>query len=314
MAESSSGRPRVALCVVTFNSADLIDDLVASIPEGASGTDWILVIADNDSADDTLARLARCAPDARVVEVGANRGYAAGVNAAMRAAGEQDAYLVLNPDVRLGPGCVARLAARLSPEVGIVVPKLLDARGELIWSMRREPTLARAAADALLGAERAGRYGTLGEVVTDPELYASGRFTDWAEGSTQLVSAACVAATGPWDESFFLYSEEAEFDLRARDHGFGTWYEPAAVAHHLEGGSAASPRLWSLVVSNRVLMYSRRHGRAATALFWLATLVREGSRALLLGKRTSRAAARDLLLPARMRADRGPEWLAGVRV
>ncbi len=305
--------PRVAVCVITYHSAPLIAELVQSVPTGAAGTDWTLVFADNASGDDTLAEIARCAPGAVVVSTGGNLGYAGGVNAAIRAAGEHDAYLILNADVRLEPGCVASLAAAVTAERGIVVPRLVDAEGRLIWSMRRRPSLTRAWADAIIGAERAGRIGSLGEVVTDPERYAVAGATDWAEGSTQLISADCLRDCGPWDESYFLYSEETEFELRAGDHGYTTWFEPAAGARHLEGGSADSPRQWSLLVVNKVRLYRSRHGRIASACFWLATVAREGSRALL-GKRTSRAAVRDLVSPARMRQPKGPEWLLGVRV
>lgn len=303
--------PRVAICVVTYNSADLIPDLVASLAAGAEGTDWTLVFADNDSSDDTLGVIRACAPGAIVVENGANVGYAAGVNAAVRGGGDQDAYLILNADVRLLPGCVVALYETLSPEIGIVVPQLIDAEGELIWSMRREPSILRAWADATIGAERAGRYPALGEIVTDPRLYRDARPTDWAEGSTQLISADCWRTCGPWDGSYFLYSEETEYDLRAGDRGLATWYQPAARAQHLEGGSAGNVRQWSLLVANRVLLYGRRHGRFATAMFWCATAAREASRALI-GKKTSRAAIRDLVSRRRLRQARGPEWLAQV--
>lgn len=308
-----TAEPRIAICVVTFNSAPLIDALVESLPSGAAGTDWTLVVADNASSDGTVARVRAAAPDAVVVETGGNLGYAGGVNAAVAAAGEQDAYLILNADVRLDPGCIKVLYDAIEPGVGLVVPQLRDGDDELIWSMRREPSLARAWADALIGGERAGRIGTLGEIVADEALYGDVTFPDWAEGSTQLMSHECWVACGPWDSSYFLYSEETDFDLRARDAGLRTKYEPVAKAVHLEGGSAESPRLWALLSVNKVRLYRSRHGAIPSAFFWAAIVVREGSRALL-GKRTSRAALRDLLSPRRMRERPGPEWLAGVRV
>jgi GT2 family glycosyltransferase len=42
-----------------------------------------------------------------------------------------------------------------------------------------------------------------------------------------LISADCARACGPWDESFFLYSEETDFALRAGDLGFATAFVPA---------------------------------------------------------------------------------------
>ncbi len=308
-----TGKPRVAICVVTYNSAPLIADLVGSLERGTEGVAWTLVFADNASSDETLAEIGRHAPDATVVRNGGNLGYAAGINAAVRAAGQQDAYLVLNADVRLDPGCLLSLYETITPEIGIVVPRLTDARGILISSLRRTPSVLRAWGDALLGAERAGRFAPLGEMVTDPRAYVSEHATDWAEGSTQLISAECWMTCGRWDESYFLYSEETEYDLRVRSFGLVTWYQPRATAQHLEGGSAGNPRQWSLLIANRVKLFGASHGRASTLAFWAATAVREGTRSLM-GRHTSRAAFRDLVSPARLREPRGPRWLAGVKL
>ncbi|QYH36950.1 glycosyltransferase family 2 protein [Salinibacterium sp. M195] len=305
--------PRVAICVVTYNSAELIADLVSSLAPGAEGVAWTLVFADNASTDDTLAEIETHAPHSTVVRNGGNLGYAAGINAAVAAAGQQDAYLILNADVRLDPGCVLTLYETLAPEIGIVVPRLTDANGALISSLRRTPTVLRAWGDALLGAERAGQFSRLGEIVTDPNNYLSEHATDWAEGSTQLISAECWSSCGQWDESYFLYSEETEYDLRVRDFGLVTWYQPRASAEHLEGGSAGNPRQWSLLIANRIKHFASGHGKASTFGFWCATLVREGTRSLL-GRRTSRAAFRDLITPARLREPRGPQWLADVKL
>jgi GT2 family glycosyltransferase len=218
--------------------------------------------------------------------------------------------LVLNPDVRLLPGCVpALLAALRQPGTGIAVPLLVDGEGRRIDSLRREPTVLRILADAVLGATRAGRIGRLGETVTDDDAYRHPGVTDWAEGSTLLVDAGCLRRTGPWDESFFLYSEETEYALRARDHGLVTRFTPEARAVHLEGGSSTSVALWPLVVTNRVRLHRRRHGRLHTAVYWAAVLFREASR-LPLRRPTNRAAVRALLdLPALRRAP-GPHSVA----
>jgi GT2 family glycosyltransferase len=305
-AEEARVNETVAVVVVTYNSEALLKDLLASLGPGLDPVPWHLTVADNASADGTVATLRRLAPEATVVEMGRNAGYAAGINAAVAAAGPHTAVLVLNPDVRLEPGCVTELLRALrSQRTGIAVPRLADAKGVLIPSMRREPSILRTLGDTVLGANRAGRIAKLGEVVTDERHYAAEAVTDWAEGSTLLVSAECWRRCAPWDESFFLYSEETDFALRARDAGFVTRYTPAARAVHLEGGSAHSPRLWMLLTLNRVRLYRRRHGRLSTAAFWAVLLVRESSRAML-GRPTNRAAARALLSPRRLREVPGP--------
>lgn len=300
---------RLVVVVVSYNSAAELPGLLASLPAGMGSVDWHLVLADNASNDDSVEVVRRALPEATVVELGCNAGYAAGVNAAVRAAGPHTAVLTLNADVRLGSGCVpALLVAVRQPGTGIAVPRLVDARGELIESMRREPTVLRAVGSAVLGSRIAGRYHRLGEVVTTPAAYDVGAVVDWAEGSTQLFTRECWERCGPWDESFFLYSEETDFDLRARDAGLATRYVPEATATHLEGGSATSVRLWPLLVVNKVRLFGRRHGPLRTGAFWSASLLREASRALL-GRPEARAAALALIDPARLRARPGPGWL-----
>jgi N-acetylglucosaminyl-diphospho-decaprenol L-rhamnosyltransferase len=300
----------VAVVTVTHNSAAVIDDFLGSLEAGLTGISWHLTVADNDSSDGIVPLLRRRAPTATVIAMGRNAGYAAGINAAVRAAPPHTAILALNPDVRLLPGCVAELAAALRPPAGIAVPRLTDGDSRPVHSLRREPTVLRAWADALIGAHRAGRCRSLGETITASAVYAAPATADWAAGAVLLISADCWARCAPWDESFFLYSEETDFALRARDTGFVTRYVPSARAVHLGGGSATSPRLWPLLMTNRVRLFSRRNGRLRTVAYWAALVSREASRALL-GRATSRAAVRALLSPRRLRETPGPQSIAG---
>jgi GT2 family glycosyltransferase len=303
----------IAVVVVTFNSERLLADLVESLPVGLDGIDWHLTIADNASSDGSVATARRLAPYATVVETGRNGGYAAGINAAVAAARPRTAILVLNPDVRLMSGCGRELLRALrTAGTGVAVPRLVDAKGKLIASMRREPTVLRTLGDTVLGAHRAGRYRNLGENVMGDDAYQVESVTDWAEGSTLLLSSECWQTCGEWDESFFLYCEEAEYLLRARDRGLATRYTPLAHAIHLEGGGRLSPGLWTVLTLNRVRLFRRRNGRTRAAAFFGATLFREITRGLI-GYRTSRIAVRSLLSPARWRQAPGPEMVQSIR-
>jgi GT2 family glycosyltransferase len=287
----------VAVIVVTWNSAKVLPGFLAALPDGMAGLDWRLVVADNDSADDTVEVLAKLAPDATVVQTGRNAGYAAGVNAALEAAGEHGVALICNPDIRMRQGCAKRLVDSLGDGVGIAVPLLYEeGRDTPHHSLRRESSVLRALGEAVIGNRRAGRFPRLSELVTDPGAYRRPTRADWATGALMAISAECRAACGPWDESFFLYSEETEYCLRARDLSYATQLEPSAEAVHLGGDSQVSPRLWSLLTVNRVRLYRRRHGAVATACFRAAVLLRETSRAAL-GRRASRAAVAALLRP-----------------
>jgi N-acetylglucosaminyl-diphospho-decaprenol L-rhamnosyltransferase len=300
----------VAVVVITYNSGSVLPGLLESLPRGLEGVSWHLTIVDNASSDGTADLARRLAPEARIVQTGRNGGYAAGINAGVAAADPHTAVLVLNPDVRLMAGCGRELLRVLrEPGTGIAVPRLVDGHGRLITTMRREPTLLRALGDVVLGARRAGRFGVLGEVVTNEQCYLRPTRTDWAEGSTLLISGECWRRCAPWDESFFLYSEETDFALRARDAGLVTRYTPSATAVHLEGESRTSPGLWALLTMNRLRLFARRHGPVATACYWAALLLREATRSLL-GHAIARAAVRALLSPSRWRETPGPASVA----
>jgi N-acetylglucosaminyl-diphospho-decaprenol L-rhamnosyltransferase len=302
-------RERVVVVVVTYNSAEVLPGLIASLSDGLEGTTWRLIVVDNGSVDASVPVARAAAPAATLVQMDRNAGYAAGVNAGVVEASEATAVLVLNADVRLTRGCVAGLLRGLrTPGTGIAVPQLTDRRGELIYSMRREPTLTREVLETVLPARLLRRIRDVGVMVMDPDAYATETTTDWAEGSTQLISRECLDACGAWDESFFLFSEETEFGLRARDMGYATRYVPTAQATHLEGGSAADPAKWALLCRNKVQLYRRRNGRARSLAFHACAILREGTRAMT-GRATSRAALRVLLSPSRLRGPVGPEWL-----
>lgn len=277
----------VGVAVVTYNSADLVDDfldaLAAAVPTGVQVR---VVVADNASTDDTVERLNdwSCRSygtlEVEVVSIGANLGYAAGINVATRTLGVVDAVLIANPDVRLGTGALAALLATASePAVGVVVPRLTDERDRTQPSLRRDPSVGRAAAEALLGGARAARRGWSEVIDVTDRVYATPGDVDWATGALLLVTGTCQRVLGPWDESFFLYSEETEYLQRARRAGFRVRYQPAAAAYHRGGAAHRDPSLWALLTCNRVVLFARSHGWLTTALFWLAVLSNEVLRA-----------------------------------
>ena len=91
----------------------VLPGLLSSLEDGLRGLRWHLTVADNASADDSVAVAQRMVPGCRIEQTGRNAGYAAAFNAAVRSADPYDAVLILNPDVRLRPGSVATLMARL---------------------------------------------------------------------------------------------------------------------------------------------------------------------------------------------------------
>jgi GT2 family glycosyltransferase len=283
--------------VVTYNSAEHLDRLLTSLGAALRDLRARIVVVDNNSTDGTVALL-RQHGRAEVVAQRNNRGYAAAINVGLQRTTEAPAVLVLNPDLTLAAGSIRQLlAASNEPGIGIVVPQIQTPDGAVFRSLRREPTIGRALGSAMVGGRVAGRFRRLSETVGDDSSYLERHDVDWATGAAMLVTRSCLDATGLWDETFFLYSEETDFAARARGAGFRILYEPTAVVTHIGGGSMVSPRLRSMVVINRLRYFRRRHGPLRSAAFFTALLWNELTRGML-GNRAARAAARALVSPS----------------
>jgi GT2 family glycosyltransferase len=304
----------VAVVIVTYNSADVLRGCLESLTDQQVDLPCV-VVADNASKDDSIgvARAAATDLPIRTVQLGHNAGYAAAINAGIAATDLEklDAVFVMNPDCRLRPGALGRLAAALrQPGRGIALPLMLNPDGSLQPSLRRTPTVGRAWAEAILGGNLAGRLGSLGELVMRPSEYERPGPVAWGTGAAMLLSTEMIRQIGSWDESFLLYSEETEYSLRAADRGWISWYEPSAVVEHIGGESATNPLLAALLVVNKVILFRRRHGRPAGRAYYGATLASEGIRALA-GRRASRAATVALL--RRSRRDEIIQTITGER-
>jgi N-acetylglucosaminyl-diphospho-decaprenol L-rhamnosyltransferase len=300
----AGARPRIAVVIVTFNSGDVLEDALESL-RAQTGIDLTaVVVADNASTDGSLgiAEAADGLP-VRTIQTGRNAGYAAAINIGMDALDMRkiDAVFLMNPDCRLQPDALHRLAGALrEPGRGIAVPLIVNPDGTLQPSLRRRPAVGRAIVEAIIGGNRAGRIGALGELVMDSRAYREPGPTAWATGAAMLIATDAIRDLGPWDESFLLYSEETEYCLRAGDRGWTVWYEPAAVVEHIGGESGTNPVLAALVVTNKVELFRRRRGAPASWAYHAAVALGEGVRALL-GRRTARTAFTALFSAARRR-------------
>lgn len=265
----------VTVVTVTYNSADHVEHLIASLREEARDLRLRVIAADNDSTDATV-QLLTGHDDVQVVPTGGNLGYSAGINAGLRHAGSCDAVLILNPDLTVSPGAIRSLLAEIQRGAAdIVVPRLLDENGNTQWSLRREPSISRAWGDALFGAHWLQRPEALAETDTAPESYQFGHELDWATGAAVMIRRTTAQQIGPWDEQFFLYSEETDYFRRARELDARVWFEPNAVMMHSGAGSGSSASLNALMAVNRLRYMRKHHAEPTPSLFRMAVLANE---------------------------------------
>ena len=105
-------RPDIDVVIVTYNSAEVVGDLLDSLPAALAGLSADVVIVDNGSTDNTV-KLLESRSDCRLVQ-STNVGYSGGINRGVREAAGADSvsiHGVPRSDVRRGWGvAVARVS------------------------------------------------------------------------------------------------------------------------------------------------------------------------------------------------------------
>ncbi|HEV7718501.1 MAG TPA: glycosyltransferase [Arsenicitalea sp.] len=276
VAPLDTGAP-LAIITVTYNSAEVLPGLLDSLQAGSEGLARVQVIVVDNASQDSSVAVATAHPiRPLVVKTGRNGGYSAGINAGMADLPADANVLVLNPDIRLFPGAARLLVQRLEQaKVGIAVPRVLEQDGSVSTSLRREPSLVTAWAEALLGGALATRLG-ISEILGPP--LGEGQSFDWASGAVIAIAARARRAVGAWDESYFLYSEEVDYQRRVRESGLSIDYVPEAEVVHIGGEYHANPRLYGILTANRVRYFRRYHSPVATALFRAGIIAGEAIR------------------------------------
>lgn len=272
--------PQLSVVIVNFcqwrNTARLTRQLRASeaVRRGAAE----VVIVDNRSPRCRLAtRLARLS-GVTVIRAGENQGFARAVNrGGGRSRGEW--VLLLNPDVTVPDGFLddvldsaQRWPAR-DPTAGVVGFQLRHRDGSRQASCGPFPTLSSTVRGLLK--PRARRK-------CDHQPDAGRRAVEWVTGGCLLARRDCFDRLGGLDERFFLYYEDVDFCRRAREAGWGVWYDPAVrVTHHFPLHERTVPPPLRLVTRHALLTYAGKHWpawqtRLLGRLVWAEAVVREG--------------------------------------
>lgn len=226
--------------VVNFNAGGLLARCVADLLDQDPAE---VVVVDNASEDDSLARLEAGLSDpgrVRIIRNDENRGFAAACN---RAAADADSeYLAfVNPDCRVPPGALAALHGALADRADtalagawVVDPDGSEQRG----TRRRLPTPWRALT-TFSGLEcLAGRWPALAGVNRPREPVAGTTAVEAVNGACFLVRTRDFRDIGGFDTGYFLHCEDLDLFRRLADCGRGLCLVPDARVVHEQGTSS----------------------------------------------------------------------------
>jgi N-acetylglucosaminyl-diphospho-decaprenol L-rhamnosyltransferase len=253
----ATGLPRLSVVVVNYRQWDRTADLVRQLL--ASGCvrcgDAEIDIVDNHSPPHPAARRLRRHAGVSIRRWDANHGFARAVNEGCRLS-QGEWFLLLNPDTTLSEGFldgVLELADQLAaePRAGIVGFHLRNGDGSQQLSAGPFPTLASSLARLLLPRSRRKYHA--------PRAPQRTR-VPWVTGCCMLMRRLCVQDLHGLDEEFFLYYEDVDLCLRAREKDWSVWYDPnLAVVHHNPLHRRAVPAVLRMVTRHSLLTYAAKH-------------------------------------------------------
>ncbi len=289
--------------VVNYNAGPLLCGCVASIlAAGASR----VVVADNASSDESLARLdaAGFGDRVQVIRNADNLGFAKACNVGL-AATSAPWILFLNPDGALDSDALRLMieALRADPCAGMAGALVRNTDGSEQRGCRRDfPTPGKAFAMAF-GLTRFGRLfpGLARDFQRHGEPLPPGPSPVQAvSGSCMLVRREAVQAVGAWDEGYFLHCEDLDWCMRFHLGGWSVLFVPEARVTHVKGACGGGRLFVEWHKHKGMARFYRKfyRDRYPAALWWLVAAgvwlrfgllaCAEGVRALSRARRDSR--------------------------
>ena len=215
-------QPPVSIVIPSYNDELTLAACVAGVLANTEYPDWEIIVVEDGSTDKSLARLK---PDPRLkILRQPHHGIGAALNAGFRAAGTRD-VVRLHADVVIETaGWLGRLvhAVNTLPRAGVVGAKLIYPDGRIQTEGRN---IINGLGFHLRHRDRKAfaPNGAGGKAVE----------VDAVHGGLAYYRREVITAVGGIDEKFGqLWTEDMDFCVAARFHGFKVYVEPAVAAVH----------------------------------------------------------------------------------
>jgi hypothetical protein len=277
---------KTCVILVSYRGAEDTAACVRSLLQSQRAVE--IVVVDNTPHDPALAPALAFAPTVTLIRADTNTGFGGGNNIGIQWAAQHsrcDYIFLLNNDTVIYPETIARLEEGMNahPEASILVPRIayLD-HPDLLWYGGGDVDWKR------ISVSTPGINGS----ATAP-LAMQEREVSFATGCALFVRRPAMRQLRGFDPRFFMYEEDVDLCLRAREQGLRILYLPdSLLLHRIQGSSRGpnqdrtnfwatdNPRLPFLcyhVVRNRVLNLLRHaHGkdRCLALLFFPLYLLR----------------------------------------
>lgn len=224
---------KTAIVILNWNGIDFLRQFLPTVIRYSSDSDTEIYVADNGSTDGSIDYLSANYTGIKVIELGANHGFAGGYNLAFEKI-DATYYLLLNSDIEVTEGWLKPLVQFMdsNPDVASCQPKIKS------FSNRDFFEHAGAAGCFI------DKYGypfcrgrIFYNIEQDKGQYDTQTDVFWSSGACMIVRAEAWKKAGGFDPSFFAHMEEIDLCWRFSKLGYRVSYIPASVIYHVGGGS-----------------------------------------------------------------------------
>ena len=268
--KSEPGVTDVSVVIVSWNTRDILRGCLSSIFEETKNVSIEVFVVDNNSHDGSSDMVRAEFPRVKLVENELNRGFAAASNQGIQLASGRYT-LLLNPDTIILEDAISRCVqyADHHPDVGVVGCQVLEEENRISNTGFSFPSplnvfLALSGLSRVFPRSRLFGRPELGWWERDCE-----QDVDVVTGMFMLVRREAIAQVGIMDESYFVYSEEADWCYRFARAGWRRVFTPCARIVHVDGGrkstSQVSIKMFVQMQKSSMIYHRKNLGIAAWA-------------------------------------------------
>ncbi|MGL4232297.1 MAG: glycosyltransferase [Casimicrobium sp.] len=222
------------------------------------------IVVDNGNSDEAKALVARYSKFRYELNPNGNAGFGNGHNHAFTLLPQSEFHAVLNPDVRFAPEAIEQLIRALQNdrEAVLVAPALFHASGGRQLLCKRYPTIRALIARRFLSRSLADWFNLNIDAdyfeMRDCD-YEKPMEPEFMSGALMFFRRDAFARLKGFDERFFLYFEDCDITLRAKEIGRALYVPEARVTHDWARGSHRSKWLTWVTIVSLVKLFNK-HG------------------------------------------------------
>jgi hypothetical protein len=264
----------VSIIIVNWNAGQQLLDCIYSIRQHHNNLVESVIVIDNASEDDSIAKVETLEALPFKLEItknSSNRGFAAACNQGATLA-TADYLLFLNPDTRLFENSLLKTIEFMEHphniNIGICGIQLKDDLNHTSTSAANFPTL-RVILGKVLALNKLFPNIFPNHLMSSAELNKSG-YVDQVIGAFFLIRKNVFDQCNGFDEQFFVYFEEVDLSLRAKKLGHLSYFLSEASAFHKGGGCSERVKSTRLFYSLRSrIYYAKKHYSTMEFVFLL---------------------------------------------